>query len=148
MAKRPKQTDAHDWLGDAAEALVRCLLARDGLDVYGAGKWLPDVVVVEPRSRKAFLVEVRSTFLHKPPARKATRKLKKAQVLAIVRFALGGADPYTATVEFKKLKNGRIEHGVETKKNPKPRALLTWLRREGVIEPRPRAITSVPKRSS
>jgi hypothetical protein len=122
-------------MGDAAEALVRCLLARDGLDVYGAGKWLPDVAVVDSRSRMAFLVEVRSTFLDKPPARKATRKLSKAQVLAIVRFELG-EDPYTATVEFKKLQDGRIVRGVRTTRNPKPKGLVTWLRREGIIGPR------------
>jgi len=33
-----KQNGSHDWLGDAAENYVRYCFAREGYEVFGAGK--------------------------------------------------------------------------------------------------------------
>ena len=55
------QDDRHDWFGDLAETYVCYLAAREGLEVFGAGKWTADVAIHDKDTRQLFRVEVRAT---------------------------------------------------------------------------------------
>ena len=55
------QYDQHDWFGDLAEAYVGYIAVRDGLAVFGAGKWTADLAIHDPKAKRLFRVEVRAT---------------------------------------------------------------------------------------
>ena len=126
IARAPEQqTDSHDWLGDAAEGLVCYLAARDGFEVFGAGKWAADAAIRHPTTRRWCRVEVRSTDRPRRPRKKDVAKLAKvADVLAEVRFS----KDLQATVAFTYLSKGRPHRAWAPLCNPTRGELADWLR--------------------
>ena len=79
------QNDQHDWFGSLAENYVGYLAAREGLEVFGAGKWTADVAIHDKDSRRLFRVEVRATDRpRKPKAKSASKLACMAEVIAEV----------------------------------------------------------------
>ena len=120
------QNDSHDWFGDVAENLVRYVAARDGLEVYAAGKWHADVAVRRPASvgvAEWFRLEVRATDRPRRPTPKGVAKLTgKAEVVVEVTMPR----PFEFRVVFFKLLNGRKLKG-QRLENPGPGVLAGWL---------------------
>lgn len=83
-----KQNDSHDWLGDAAENYVRYCFAREGFEVFGAGKWATDCAVHDKQTDKWYRVEVKSTDRPKRPIRPSVSNLSgRVDLLAEVIFS-------------------------------------------------------------
>ena len=83
--KKEVQNESHDWLGDAAESLVRYYFAQRGFYAYGAGKWGVDCVVQDRKTGKMLAVEVKSTDGKKSKnylLRSLKKKLDKIEVEA------------------------------------------------------------------
>ena len=95
IIKRYQQTEAHDWLGEAAESIVRYYFSRIGLYAYGASRWGGDAVIQEPITGKMLVIEIKSTDREgssnrlKRSLKKKLSKLKpnvKASIYAEVRL--------------------------------------------------------------
>lgn len=95
MTKKEIQNESHDWLGEAAESLVRYYFAKRGFYAYGAGKWGSDCVVQDRKTGKMLTVEVKSTDGDKSSTclvRSLKKKLNKIEsearpdIYAEVRF--------------------------------------------------------------
>jgi len=94
-----KQTESHDWLGEAAECLARYYLTKDSnFTAFGAGKWGPDILLLDKKGKTIVLVEVRSTDKNRWP--KLTSKIKQKirklpkhikKTFMAVRLVSGGA---------------------------------------------------------
>lgn len=92
-----QQNDSHDWLGDAAENYVRYCFAREGFEVFGAGKWSTDCAVHDKETDKWYRVEVKSTDRPKRPLRPGRANLAgHADLLAEVVFTDDLEDHSTA----------------------------------------------------
>ncbi len=66
MGQTPKGEGSHNaWFGDAAESYVAYCFAREGLEVFGAGKWAADLAVCDKtkkgKDKKCLKIEVKST---------------------------------------------------------------------------------------
>lgn len=88
---KKRQSESHDWLGDAAESYVRYLFAREGFHVYGASKWHGDIVAYDSMYKNWWKVEVKSTDRSsKAVYRGSMKKLwqkKEPDFLVLVRFS-------------------------------------------------------------
>lgn len=83
-----KQNDSHDWLEDAAEDYVRYYFAREGFEVFGAGKWSTDCAVHDKDTDKCYRIEAKSTDRPKRPIRPGRANLAgHANLLAEVIFS-------------------------------------------------------------
>jgi len=78
-----QQDDSHDWLGDAVESYVRYCFARDGFEVFGAGKWAADLIVRNTGldEEKWWRVEVKSG--HAPSLETMARKAELCAKVSI-----------------------------------------------------------------
>jgi len=120
------QNDSHDWLGDAGESLVRYIAARDGLHVYGGGKWTADAAVHDPETKRWWRIEVRTTDRARRPTPKSSAKLAAhADILVEVRFK----EDLSVELLFVKLESGR-RTGARLG-HPKPGEFTKWLRASG-----------------
>lgn len=81
-----KQTEAHDWLGEAAESYIAYQMAHAGFEVFGSSKWGADLAVHDAKSGRWWRVEVRSTDRDKRPGKKSKEKLRKAELLVEVNL--------------------------------------------------------------
>jgi hypothetical protein len=118
------QDDRHDWFGDLAESYVSYLAAREGLEVFGAGKWTADVAIHERDSRQLFRVEVRATDRSRRPNPKPAYKLARtAEVIAEVTM------PSESRLQASFWKLDSRGHKVARTRldNPAPGQLRTWL---------------------
>lgn len=90
--KKPKQTVIHDWLGDAAENLVRYYFACEDFEVFGGNKWGADIVGYDKQlsfdERKWWKIEVKSTDRIAGPFHHANLETlaRKADLLVQIRF--------------------------------------------------------------
>lgn len=86
-----QKDERHDWLGDAAESYVRYLFACEGFHVYGASKWHADIAAYDPKRKKWWRVEVKSTdrSAGKVFKKPLTNLFKKADIVVLVRFSHG-----------------------------------------------------------
>ena len=137
-----QKDDSHDWLGDAAENLVRYHFSRAGYDVYGSSKWGADICVVGKPTQsgqdgpRVIFVEVKSTDSPKKSwqniknSRSVRKKVKgrKFNILVGVKFSLKGQ-----AIRLWKLKDGKYEKKWHDELSPND--LGMWLRGNFSIKP-------------
>ncbi|HOX44453.1 MAG TPA: hypothetical protein PK668_12690 [Myxococcota bacterium] len=116
--------DSHDWFADVAESFVRYLAARDGLEVFGAGKWVEDAACYDRAKNRWYRFEVRSTDRARNPIKKGQKKLQHADILVEVKLTEGSR----LSTRFKILRAGRLFTKAEALQDPSKGHLLAWLR--------------------
>jgi len=104
VKEKNKQTEAHDWLGDAAESLVRYYFAKRGFYAYGSGKWGVDCVLQNKESGKMLTIEVKSTDTNK-----SSRDLLKSLKKKLEKFGPDLRPDMYAEVRVKSRSGGSLE---------------------------------------